>query len=346
MALSLTGSLRPRLVSMEGVDWINFWAHCREVFPDRLGFRHRTRAPVKRRGKSSLQSGAILSTNCFLPLIIGAVYGKRTHDHVVEEDQITPEEQLGEGGDKSPPGAPKKAGGGYVKTTSKGHPQTIHNNPENREGRTATESTRRSRSQRGGESVAHLRSVHNNKGILDKKRQEIEEYTCLIRKREHEIRELERIREHPEDFTLSRRNSREDRLALVTHKKIPSRGTRSRRRSPNPRRKRASSRKRRSRSPTRILNKRRASPRKGRSRSRSSSSEEGPRKHHRDRNEDDILREDGKVVVEQVKGPSKKADKPELKTYRERKDYGQARKEPYKDKPAPNPKSFFSITTV
>ncbi|XP_058189214.1 uncharacterized protein LOC131306806 [Rhododendron vialii] len=48
------------------------------------------------------------------------------------------------------------------------------------------------------------------------------------------------------------------------------------------------------------------------------------------RMEDDILREDGKLANEQAKGPTKKADKPEPKTYRERKEYGQAEKDPYK----------------
>ncbi|XP_058189283.1 uncharacterized protein LOC131306872 [Rhododendron vialii] len=39
------------------------------------------------------------------------------------------------------------------------------------------------------------------------------------------------------------------------------------------------------------------------------------------RMEDDILQEDGKLATDQAKGPAKKADKPEPKTYRERKEY-------------------------
>ncbi|XP_058223087.1 uncharacterized protein LOC131332806 [Rhododendron vialii] len=157
---------------------------------------------------------------------------------MLEEEQITPEEQLGGGGNKSPPGAPRKPGGGYVKTTSKGHPQTIHKTPENREGRTAT-------SPQEGVNPNVEENQWGTRGA------------CM---------------------------AMEDKLALVTHRKTPSRGRRSWSRSPTLRRKRASSRKR-SRSPTRIIDKRMASPRKGRSRSRSSLSEEGPRKHHRDRYE-------------------------------------------------------------
>ncbi|XP_058217328.1 uncharacterized protein LOC131328398 [Rhododendron vialii] len=46
------------------------------------------------------------------------------------------------------------------------------------------------------------------------------------------------------------------------------------------------------------------------------------------RMEDDILQEDGRVVAEQTKAPVKKVDKPEPKTYRERKEYRQAKKKP------------------
>ncbi|XP_058218729.1 uncharacterized protein LOC131329558 [Rhododendron vialii] len=49
------------------------------------------------------------------------------------------------------------------------------------------------------------------------------------------------------------------------------------------------------------------------------------------KNEEDILWEDGKVVAEQAKGPAKKADKPEPKTYRERKDYGLRKSQGDKD---------------
>ncbi|XP_058189221.1 uncharacterized protein LOC131306812 [Rhododendron vialii] len=59
------------------------------------------------------------------------------------------------------------------------------------------------------------------------------------------------------------------------------------------------------------------------------------------RMEDDILCEDGKIVAEQTKGPTKKVDKPEPKTYRERKKYRQAKKEPCKERQVPDPKSFF-----
>ncbi|XP_058202934.1 uncharacterized protein LOC131317395 [Rhododendron vialii] len=58
-----------------------------------------------------------------------------------------------------------------------------------------------------------------------------------------------------------------------------------------------------------------------------------------DRMEDDILQEDGKLATEQTKGPAKKADKSEPKIYRERKEHGQAKKNPYKEKLAPDPKS-------
>ncbi|XP_058203076.1 uncharacterized protein LOC131317552 [Rhododendron vialii] len=40
------------------------------------------------------------------------------------------------------------------------------------------------------------------------------------------------------------------------------------------------------------------------------------------RMEDDILREDGRIIAEQTKASVKKVDKPEPKTYRERKEYG------------------------
>ncbi|XP_058217525.1 uncharacterized protein LOC131328622 [Rhododendron vialii] len=62
-------------------------------------------------------------------------------------------------------------------------------------------------------------------------------------------------------------------------------------------------------------------------------------------NEDDILQEDNKVVTEQAKGPAKQ-EKLEPKIYRERKEYGQAKKVPYRKKHASDPKSFFSVTTV
>ncbi|XP_058181242.1 uncharacterized protein LOC131299681 [Rhododendron vialii] len=56
------------------------------------------------------------------------------------------------------------------------------------------------------------------------------------------------------------------------------------------------------------------------------------------RNENDILQEDSKVVAEQAKGPAKNVDKLEPNTYWERKEYGQAKKEPYREKRAPDPK--------
>ncbi|XP_058185800.1 uncharacterized protein LOC131303024 [Rhododendron vialii] len=137
---------------------------------------------------------------------------------MVEENPMTPldpKSLLGGGGDKSQPGTPRKPEGGHgKKVMSKGHPVTVHDDSKNREGRTATESMRRN--------------------MLDKKRQEIEENTRLIKKREHEIRELELIQEYPEDSGLSRRNSRGDRLALVVHKKAPSQRRRSRSRSRSP----------------------------------------------------------------------------------------------------------------
>ncbi|XP_058185863.1 uncharacterized protein LOC131303090 [Rhododendron vialii] len=48
--------------------------------------------------------------------------------------------------------------------------------------------------------------------------------------------------------------------------------------------------------------------------------------------EDDILREDGRIIAEQPKAPAKKVEKPEPKTYRDRKEYGQNKKESYKEK--------------
>ncbi|XP_058219289.1 uncharacterized protein LOC131329886 [Rhododendron vialii] len=321
-----------------------------------------------------------------------------------------PKNLLSGRGNKYPPGAPRKPESRHGrKATSKGNPLTALGGSKNWEGRMATESTRRSKSRREKESVAHSRSVHNNEDILYKKRQEIEEFARLIKKRKHEIRELERIREHLEDSGLSRRNSRGDRYAMVKYKKAPSVGRRSRSRSRTPEPRKASSRKRRSRS-------RSLTPKEGET-----------RKHHRDRyerldsdwernapnktkerkegtmsareaarkalnniasspfarrlqearllsrvkhgafilyetnidpvahiehyqqamfmhngndharNEDDILQEYGKVVAKQAKGLAKKADKPEPKTYRERKDYGQDKKEPYKEKHAPDP---------
>ena len=144
----------------------------------------------------------------------------------MEEDPATPldpKNQLGGGRDKSPPEAPKKLDGGRTKkTASKDHLEIVHGNSKNKDGRTATKSTRRSKSRRREESVAHSKSVHNNEDILDRKRQEIEEFARLIRKREHEIQEIQRIRDHPEDSGLSRRNSKGGRLALVEYEKDPS----------------------------------------------------------------------------------------------------------------------------
>lgn len=64
-------------------------------------------------------------------------------------------------------------------------------NSKYKDGRTASESTRMKDSQRRNESVRHSKSVHDSGDILDKKRQEIKEYTRLIRRREREIREIE-----------------------------------------------------------------------------------------------------------------------------------------------------------
>ncbi|XP_058203050.1 uncharacterized protein LOC131317518 [Rhododendron vialii] len=203
---------------------------------------------------------------------------------MVDVDPVTPliQKNQAEGkGDKSPSGAPIKPTSGHGKrTTSRDRPLTIQDDSKNKEGRTATGSTRRSKSHRREDSVAHSRSVHNNENSLDNKRQKIKEYARLIKKREHEIRQLERIREHPEDSGLSRGHSRGDKGAMVKYKVAPSHG-RSRSRGLSPKQKRASSRKRRSMSPSR----QRFSPRKWRSRSRSSSPNDGTRKHHRDKYE-------------------------------------------------------------
>ncbi|XP_058203025.1 uncharacterized protein LOC131317494 [Rhododendron vialii] len=134
--------------------------------------------------------------------------------------------------------------------TSRDDPLIFPDNSKDREGRTTTGSTRRSKSHRRGESVAHSQSIHNSEDILDKRMKEIEEG---------------------------------DRQALVVHKKVPSRGRRSR--SPTPRRYEASPRKRRSRSKSQTPERRRAFSRKRRSRSRSPTKEEETRKHHRDRYE-------------------------------------------------------------
>ncbi|XP_058185761.1 uncharacterized protein LOC131302985 [Rhododendron vialii] len=142
---------------------------------------------------------------------------------MVEENPTTPldpKNQVGGGGDKSPPGAPRKPEGKHgQKVTSKGNPLTVLDSSKNREGRTATESTRRSKSRRERESVAHSRSMHNSEDILDKKRG--------------------------------------DRHAMVEYKKAPSQRRRSR--SPTPRRNRASPRKKRSRSKSRTLERQRTS---------------------------------------------------------------------------------------
>ncbi|XP_058189284.1 uncharacterized protein LOC131306873 [Rhododendron vialii] len=153
---------------------------------------------------------------------------------------------------------------------------------KSREGRTASRSTRSSKSHRREESVAHSKSVHYSEDLLDKKRQEIEGYARLMKKQEYEIRKLEQIWEHPEDSGLSQRNSRENRYAMVKHKKAPSRGRKSRSRSPTPRRYRASSQKEGSRTQERW----RASSRKRRSSSTSpTSKEDKTRMHHRERYE-------------------------------------------------------------
>ncbi|XP_058217388.1 uncharacterized protein LOC131328463 [Rhododendron vialii] len=191
---------------------------------------------------------------------------------MVEENPtmpLDPKNLLGGGGDKSLPKASGKPEGRHGrKATSKGNPLTVQDGSKNREGRTTTESTRRSKSRRERESVAHSRRVHNSKDILDKKRQEIDEFARLIKKREHGIRELERIQEHPEDFGLSRRNSRGDRHAMVKCKKAPSQDRRSR-----------------SRSKSRTPGWRKTSSRKRRRRSQSLTPEGKTRKHHRDRYE-------------------------------------------------------------
>ncbi|XP_058181245.1 uncharacterized protein LOC131299683 [Rhododendron vialii] len=187
-----------------------------------------------------------------------------------EENPMTPldpKNLLGGGGDKSPPGAPRKPEGGHGKR-----------------GGQDGYGVRRSKSGCESESVAHSRSVHNNGDILDKKRQKIEEFARLIKKREHKIRELEQIREHPEDYAYSRRNSRGDRHAMVDYKKAPSRIRRSR--SPTPRRNKIYPRRRRSKCKSRTQERKRTSSRKRRSRSRyPTPEEEGTRKHHRDRYE-------------------------------------------------------------
>lgn len=43
---------------------------------------------------------------------------------------------------------------------------------------------------------------------------------------------------------------------------------------------------------------------------------------------------------------TEKTDEPKPRTYRERKKYGQTKKELAKEKPPPDPKSFFGVTTV
>ncbi|XP_058211633.1 uncharacterized protein LOC131323811 [Rhododendron vialii] len=157
------------------------------------------------------------------------------------------------------------------------------------------------------------------------------------------MKELEGIREHSEDSGLSRSDSRGNGYAMVKYRKAPSRGRRSRSRSPIPRRHKASPRKERSKSKSRTPERMRVSPRRKRSRGRSSTlEEEGTRKHHRDRlpvrgelrkslnmspvrtlaklmelikqhsrNEDDIFREDGKFPesngIEKIRGNQKVA---------------------------------------
>ncbi|XP_058189206.1 uncharacterized protein LOC131306794 [Rhododendron vialii] len=180
-------------------------------------------------------------------------------------------------------GAPRKPEGGHKRTSSKGRPLTIHDNSRSREGRMALRPTR-SKSHRREESVAYSKSVPHSEDLLDKKRQEIEEYARLIKKQEHEIRELERIKEHPEDSGLSWRNYRGDGNAMVKYRKAASRGRRNKSRSPTPRRHKASPRKGGRRSKSRTPERRRASSRRSRSRS-PSSEEERTRKHHRDRYE-------------------------------------------------------------
>ncbi|XP_058202931.1 uncharacterized protein LOC131317393 [Rhododendron vialii] len=166
---------------------------------------------------------------------------------MVEENPTTPlnpKNLLGGGDDKSPLGALRKPEGGHGrKVTSKGNLLTVLDSSKNREGRTATESTRRSRSRRERELIAHSRSMHNNEDILDKKRG--------------------------------------DRHAMVEYKKAPSQ--RRRRRSPTPRWNRVSPQKRRSRSKSQTLEWQRTTSRKRSRSRNPSPKEEGTRKHHRDR---------------------------------------------------------------
>ncbi|KAI8550678.1 hypothetical protein RHMOL_Rhmol06G0126500 [Rhododendron molle] len=91
---------------------------------------------------------------------------------MAEEDPKTPldaNNQLGGGGDKSPLDPPRKPDGGRVgRTTSKDRPLAIHDDSRNKDGRTATGSTRRSKSRHGRELVARSKSMHSREDILDK----------------------------------------------------------------------------------------------------------------------------------------------------------------------------------
>ncbi|XP_058223158.1 uncharacterized protein LOC131332864 [Rhododendron vialii] len=174
---------------------------------------------------------------------------------MVEVNPTTPHDPknlLDGGGNQSPPKALRKPEGRHRRTTSKGRPLTVHDNSKSREGKTASRSTRRSKSHHRDDSIAHSKS------------------------------ELERIREHLEDSGLSWRNSRGDEYTMVKYEKAPSRGKRSRSRSLTSRRRRVSLQKERSQTPER----RRATSKRRRSRGRSSTPEkERTRKHHRDRYE-------------------------------------------------------------
>lgn len=114
---------------------------------------------------------------------------------MVIEDPKTPHDpntQLDGGGDLSPPNAPKNPIGDQRREmASKGKPLILPGGSKDKDGRTTTDSTRRRDSRRDDELVGHSKNVQSNGDILDKKRQEIEEYARLIKRREREIREIE-----------------------------------------------------------------------------------------------------------------------------------------------------------